>query len=194
MALVLNGSNDTITGLQINSANIVDGSIVNADINDMAASKLTGAIPASTHDVLQTQVYSLSQDFTTTNQSLTEVTNLAVSITPSSSSNKVLLIGNLNMESWGGADRRMVAGVYHTSITDSNRIVRANEGVYASGSGSGYTYGQFSFWYIHSPGTSSAITYKVGIASPDGANVKVGSDGGNAYNLQTYIYAQEIKA
>ena len=46
MALVLNGSNDTITGLQINSANIVDGSIVNADINDLSASKLTGALPA----------------------------------------------------------------------------------------------------------------------------------------------------
>ena len=46
MALVLDGSNDTITGLQINSANIVDGSIVNADINDLAASKLTGALPA----------------------------------------------------------------------------------------------------------------------------------------------------
>lgn len=37
MALVLNGSNDTITGLQINSANIVDGSIVNSDINSSAA-------------------------------------------------------------------------------------------------------------------------------------------------------------
>ena len=46
MALILDGSNDTITGLQINSANIVDGSIVNADINDLAASKLTGALPA----------------------------------------------------------------------------------------------------------------------------------------------------
>jgi len=45
MALVLNGSNDTITGLQINSSNIVDGSIVNADINASAAiasSKLSG--------------------------------------------------------------------------------------------------------------------------------------------------------
>ena len=46
MALVLNGTSDTITGLQINSANIVDGSIVNADINDLSASKLTGALPA----------------------------------------------------------------------------------------------------------------------------------------------------
>ena len=32
MALVLNGSSDTITGLQINSANIVDGSITSADL------------------------------------------------------------------------------------------------------------------------------------------------------------------
>jgi len=32
MALVLNGSNDTITGLQINSANIVNGSIIADDL------------------------------------------------------------------------------------------------------------------------------------------------------------------
>ena len=51
MALVLNGSNDTITGLQINSANIVNGSIVNDDINASAAiasTKLSGVIPGIT--------------------------------------------------------------------------------------------------------------------------------------------------
>ena len=191
MAISIDGSNNTIAGLA--NGGLPDGCILDADINGMAASKLTGAIPASTHDVLQTQIYSLSQDFTTTNQGWTEVTNLAVTITPSSSSNKVLLVGALNMESWGDQDRRMAAAVFHTSITDSNRIVRANEGVYRSGSSSSYSYGQFTFWYIHSPNTSSAITYKVGIASPDGTNLKVGSDGGNAINFQTYIYAQEIK-
>ena len=191
MAISIDGSNNTIAGLA--NGGLPDGCILDADINGMAASKLTGAIPASTHDVLQTQIYSLSQDFTTTNQGWTEVTNLAVTITPSSSSNKVLLVGALNLESWGDQDRRMTAAVFHTSITDSNRIVRANEGVYRSGSSSSYSYGQFTFWYIHSPNTSSAITYKVGIASPDGTNLKVGSDGGNAINLQTYIYAQEIK-
>jgi|TARA_R100000149_G_scaffold35642_1_gene13684 hypothetical protein len=55
MALVLNGSNDTITGLQINSTNIVDGSIVNADINASAAiasTKLSGVTSGITmHDV-----------------------------------------------------------------------------------------------------------------------------------------------
>ena len=52
MALVLNGSSDTITGLQINSANIVDGSIVNADINASAAiasTKLSGISAGITH-------------------------------------------------------------------------------------------------------------------------------------------------
>tara|TARA_R100000278_G_scaffold68765_1_gene54580 strand:- start:222 stop:800 length:579 start_codon:yes stop_codon:yes gene_type:complete len=191
MAISIDGSNNTIAGLA--NGGLPDGCILDADINGMAASKLTGAIPASTHDVLQTQIYSLSQDFTTTNQGWTEVTNLAVTITPSSSGNKVLLVGALNLESWGDQDRRMTAAVFHTSITDSNRIVRANEGVYRSGSSSSYSYGQFTFWYIHTPNTSSAITYKVGIASPDGTNLKVGSDGGNAINLQTYIYAQEIK-
>lgn len=39
MALVLNGSSDTITGLQINSANIVDGSITSADLASGAGGK-----------------------------------------------------------------------------------------------------------------------------------------------------------
>ena len=36
----------TLSGSGITSANIVDGTIVNADVNDVAASKLTGALPA----------------------------------------------------------------------------------------------------------------------------------------------------
>jgi hypothetical protein len=36
----------TISGSGITSANIADGTIVNADVGDVAASKLTGALPA----------------------------------------------------------------------------------------------------------------------------------------------------
>jgi hypothetical protein len=36
----------TISGSGITSANIADGTIVNADVNDVSASKLTGALPA----------------------------------------------------------------------------------------------------------------------------------------------------
>ena len=45
MALTFDGSTNTISGLVINSANITDGTIVNADINASAAiasTKLSG--------------------------------------------------------------------------------------------------------------------------------------------------------
>ena len=53
MAIVINGSG-TVTGLAVgglpdgtvDSGTIATGTIVNADINDLAASKLTGALPA----------------------------------------------------------------------------------------------------------------------------------------------------
>jgi len=196
-ASILNGE---ITAAKLDSnavtgPKIADGAVDTTQLaaNAVTAAKLASGSTTNTHDVLQTQVYSLSQDFTTTSTSFVEVTNLNVSITPSSSSNKVLLVGNVNIESYGDQDRRFVTAVYHTSISDSNRVVRGAGGNYRSGSSSSYSYGQFSFWYIHSPNTSSAINYKVAIAAPDGSSVKVGSDGGNAYNLQTYIYAQEIK-
>ena len=44
MALTLNGSNNTIGGLAVGG--LPDGCITNADIDGMAASKLTGALPA----------------------------------------------------------------------------------------------------------------------------------------------------
>tara|TARA_Y100000004_G_scaffold177050_1_gene218208 strand:- start:4386 stop:5039 length:654 start_codon:yes stop_codon:yes gene_type:complete len=82
MALVLNGSNDTITGLQINSANIVDGSIVNADINDLAASKLTGALPAISGanltgistGITEADIWRLTQDVQASQGSLSTLT------------------------------------------------------------------------------------------------------------------------
>ncbi len=51
MALTFDGSTNTISGLVINSANITDGSIVNADINANAAiasTKLSGVTPGIT--------------------------------------------------------------------------------------------------------------------------------------------------
>jgi len=95
MALVLNGSNDTITGLQINSANIVDGSIVNADINDLAASKLTGALPAISGAALTNidggKILKVHSVTSTTGQDITsssyvDITNLTLTFQPAATS------------------------------------------------------------------------------------------------------------
>lgn len=96
MALVLNGSNDTITGLQINSANIVNGSIVNDDINASAAiagTKISGGVGK----ILQV-VQTIKTDTTSisTLDTWTDISGMSVSITPSSASNKILVTANLN--------------------------------------------------------------------------------------------------
>jgi len=63
MALTFDGSNNTITGLQINSANIVDGSIVNSDVNASAAiasTKLSGI----TSGITMADQWRVTADFT----------------------------------------------------------------------------------------------------------------------------------
>ena len=73
MALILDGSNDTITGLQINSANIVDGSIVNADINASAAiasTKLSGISAGIT----MADMWRINSDFTASSSGITDIT------------------------------------------------------------------------------------------------------------------------
>ena len=189
MALVLDGSNDTITGLQINSANIVDGSIVNADINDLAASKLTGALPAisgaaltnlDAGKILQVKQTTKIDTFTTSSQSYTDVTGLSVSITPASSSNKILIILDIKV------------GAGHEDAAFAGRLVRGSTAIYvgnASGA-SGRTLGSFGTSrqsgnagydiiqdrqavFLDSPSTTSSTTYKVQVQGNNGRDTLV---------------------
>ena len=189
MALILDGSNDTITGLQINSANIVDGSIVNADINDLAASKLTGALPAisgaaltnlDAGKILQVKQTTKIDTFTTSSQSYTDVTGLSVSITPASSSNKILIILDIKV------------GAGHEDAAFAGRLVRGSTAIYvgnASGA-SGRTLGSFGTSrqsgnagydiiqdrqavFLDSPSTTSATTYKVQVQGNNGRDTLV---------------------
>ena len=72
MALVLNGSG-------ITSANIVNGTIVDEDIADVAASKLTGALPAISGAALT----NLPASGNTTVYNITDSTDITVAITES---------------------------------------------------------------------------------------------------------------
>ena len=91
----------TISGSGITSANIADGTIANADINDVASSKLTGALPAidgssltgiTTGKVLQVvNKTSISRTTITSSGSWQDATDFNLSITPSSTSSKVLV-------------------------------------------------------------------------------------------------------
>tara|TARA_R110000851_G_scaffold45813_1_gene111934 strand:- start:111 stop:737 length:627 start_codon:yes stop_codon:yes gene_type:complete len=174
MAIVINGSG-TLSGLAVgglpdgtvDSGTIATGTIVNADINDLAASKLTGALPAISGasltgftdaqmpagSVLQVvQVTSNSQ--TDPNTSWTAIQGASVVITPSSSSSKILISFNVGGMTNGTPDNislKMLRG--STSIRVSSR--------YAYSTGSGWFPVPLFFTYLDSPSTTSSTEYTI---------------------------------
>jgi hypothetical protein len=170
MAITLNGSG-------ITSANIADGTIVNADINSsaaIAASKLTG-----TGKVLQVVSGSISSALSTSSTSFADMSaSLSKSMTLSSSSNKVLVFVGIN-----GGYRSSGSGATSPEfiITDSSNVtISTMSGMSFHTLGAGYSSGtQVAFTYLWSPGITS-ITVKCRWKSPSGDsyNVNENSHGG----------------
>ena len=161
MALVLDGGSNTITNLVINSANITDGSIVNADINASAAiasSKLSGSLGK----ILQVVQTFKNDAASTSGNSHSAISGLTVSITPSATSSKILYSGHLYLASTGSEAvfrlTRTIGGTTTEIATPSN-FVDDEDGTFAHGGGS--RYGGHSFNFLDSPNTTSATTYGI---------------------------------
>tara|TARA_Y200000002_G_scaffold265512_1_gene220582 strand:- start:329 stop:943 length:615 start_codon:yes stop_codon:yes gene_type:complete len=172
MALVLNGSNDTITGLQINSSNIVDGSIVNADVNAsaaIAASKLSGI---SAGKILQVVSTTKSDGFSTTSSSFVDITGLSRTITPTAASSKIHIVVSVHC---GGAVNAYLGFLL---LVGSTVVSRGP----ASGSITRCTFStQFAdpdstktpcYTHLHSPSYSvgDTLTYKLQVLSGYSSN------------------------
>lgn len=152
MALVLNGSNDTITGLQINSANIVDGSITSADLASGVGGKILQVVSTT-----QTSVSSVS--VTTTDY---ENLGPTVTITPSSSSNKILITSafvvsssttNLNVDYRLIANGSLITASYGDAVGSRKQATGTME------QNQSEACALLSVNFLHSPNTTSAVTY-----------------------------------
>ena len=180
MAIVINGSG-TVTGLAVgglpdgtvDSGTIATGTIVNADINDLAASKLTGALPAisgasltamPTGSVLQVVMGSTQSEVATTSTSLID-SGLSAAITPSSTSSKVLVIAHQSFAKTG----------YNTQVDAT--LMRASTTLMADWIDDDVRTNDTSFLalppaalvYLDSPSTTSATTYKTQFRNAAGA-------------------------
>lgn len=161
MALTLNGS----TG--ITSANIQDGSITNSDVNDVAASKLTGALPAidgskltGTGKVLQVVNTNHNNRLNTTSTSWVS-TDTTATITPTSNTSKIFISVTSN------CDVNNTQGViaFYTIFRDSTDL---NTGSYGFGNiygGSARTRVPIGLSYMDSPSTTSSVTYTFKVKS-----------------------------
>ena len=143
-------------------------------------------------DILQTTSISiLGSNYTTSNSSSYQDTGLNQSITPSATSSKIIIIVCLDVMGWGDRDRRPMCGVFYGSVSNSNLLCRQETGEYHTGDSGSYSYGGQTYWYVHSPSTTSQVTYRVGLKSADGSSVRVQGDSGN--DRRSFMYLQEMK-
>jgi len=184
----------TISGSGITSANIADGTIVNADINSSAAidgSKLTGA-----GKVLQVVSVDISTQVVITSTSPTDV-GLSASITPSSTSSKIMVIATATVTCNNNADG---SGAIGWSITDSSN----NNIIGSAGDANPFDLGHHntSNWYsvngvqtktiLHSPSTTSSFTYKMRGENGTASNATFNYNG--SYGAISTITLMEIGA
>jgi len=161
MAITINGTG-SITGLT--AGGLPDGSVTSADLATGAIT--SGALPAgSILQVVQT-VKTDTFSRTSSGSDYGEITGLSVSITPASTSNKILIIARVSASS-GTASSRMAI-----RLTAAGSVITAYQG---SGTGAGSRTSaassseldgtnaevELTATYLHSPSTTSSITYAV---------------------------------
>ena len=148
MALTLNGTTNTIGGLAVGG--LPDG-IVDTDTLAVAnRSKILQVLQTSTNSAVSNTTTSFAD------------TGLTGSITPSSSSNKVLVTISQAFQcersaAAAGGSIQLLRG-----STVLNNILANNHGlyIYAQGVGTTTLYGVYNLTYLDSPSTTSATTYK----------------------------------
>ena len=163
-------------------------------------SSLPAAI--STGKVLQIQTTTKENAFSTTSTSFVDITGLSVSITPTSSSNKIFVMSHIHVSH--GASRGMYVQLVrgstelHRGEASSNRI-RATVGTCSdegASTANAYTGG---FQYLDSPATTSATTYKlqarIGSTNEGHINKKTDDqDNDSGYRFASGITVMEIEA
>jgi len=212
----------SINGNGITSANIADGAITNADIADVAASKLTGALPAISGAALTNlpgggkvlQVVNTVIDATSSTTSTSyAASNLSLSITPTSATSKILVMMDVSASSTRGSFT--VFRLYRGVSGSYSELTGASSTQSVSAHGTGVS-GFMTTWYnpvdthqdnvavslsgkyLDSPSTTSAVDYKLYWRSRSGSLSYINradSEGGdhNAHGVCT-ITLMEIGA
>lgn len=175
MPMILNGTGD-ITGLAS-----VNSSVSAAEIGylDGVTSALQTQITAKVSSKILQVVSTIKQDtFTTTSTTLTDVTGLSASITPSSASNTVLVFVSLALgnSATGGYTSR--AQILRGSTVVGNGTAASNRpaGTFAylfTGTSTLYVPVQ-TMVFVDSPASTSAQTYKVQIGTETNGTATIG--------------------
>ena len=175
---------DTVSKLTVGANNTV----LTADSS--TATGLKWAAPAGGGKVLQVQVSANLTSFQSIKTaSATDVTNMSVSITPSSASSKVLIMGMLN-----GINNQSTGT--NAQLVELDLVNASNTIIFDIFAGQclPYAYPQINvpFTYLHSPASTSALTYKLRVSN-DTSTYGIYVGNGNS-NITCSMVAMEIGA
>lgn len=185
----------------VTTAKIANNAVTDAKIDTMAASKLTGALPAidgsaltgiggGAGSIVKTVYQELTSVVTITSTSWVDI-GLSASITPSSASNYLLITPNVNINQTNSGSYAFL------DLTDSSNVsvVNHTDALGSRSKGFGRTIGLSGVIGIQtlehntttikvSPATTSQVTYKVR-ARVDGASAKINTNGADDNGAQT---------
>ena len=188
----------TITG--ISAGGLPDDCITTAEI---AAGAVTRPKIGYTGAILQVASTTKTDTFSTTNTAYTDITGLSASITPTSSSSKILVFGHVDVGS--SADVLVALQIVRDStavgIADAaGSRVRAGFGRYLGTATTGSaTHSNVPFGFYDSPATTSSTTYKIQISSNLAGTLLVNrgsldTDAGGIWRGTSTITVMEIAA
>jgi len=149
---------------RIQSLGITDGTIVNADINASAAiagTKLSAGAVLQVVSTTKTDTFSGSVTATT----VAEPTGYSVSITPSSASNKILVMANFNFAASLGNVVNAVLRRNSSNIFIGDAAGNRERRTVARNTIDTSACRNATIVFLDSPNTTSATSYSVGIGS-----------------------------
>ena len=154
MAITINGSSNTITGLAVGGlpAGIVD--------TDMLAAGAVTAPKRGAGAILQVVQTFKNDSFSTTSTSYVDITGFSVTITPSSTSNKILLLNFAGLSTDGNSSVQ-----YINLLRGSTAIAQPSVSTGFSSTATMFPQSisnmiSWSYSFLDSPSTTSATTYK----------------------------------
>ena len=166
--LTLPAVTDTLVGLAATQT-LTNKSIV--------ATQLTGTVAAArlpAGSVVQVVSTTKTDTFTTTSTSYIDVTGLSVSITPSSVSNKILVLSSISLQAHNAAGGGAILLRNSTAIgqagSASSRRISSFSGLGFTGDAAGELLIMLNVTgtYLDSPSSTSSVTYKVQVVGPGG--------------------------
>ncbi len=195
MPLIFDGAG-TISGLQ--AGGLPDSSIISADIANGA---ITAAKIGYAGAILQVVQTVKTDTFSMTGTTWTTVTGATVNITPSSTSNKILIQGSLVLSNNGSTVTTYAALARSGTLlgigTAAGNRVGSGGSSTLSSSDTYAVVGPIFLQYLDSPSSTSSLTYQIQVRTTDTNTLYVGrtgddNDASNRGRFSTIITAMEV--